>query len=275
MAPRNEIVIQAGQKARHYWQDMFRYRELFVFLAWRDLLVRYKQTAIGVAWAVLRPVLAMIVFSLVFGKLAGLPSEGDAPYPVMVFAAMLPWQFFASGLSDASNSLTNNAPMVSKIWFPRMLLPASSILVDAADMILSLAVLALLMLIYGFAPTWRMLLLPILVLPAAVTTLGAGLLFCALNVTYRDFRYIVPFIIQLGMYISPVGFSSSVVPQTWRALYYLNPVAGVIDGFRWAILGTALPYTPGLIISAAVALVLLGVGLRIFRRMEATFADTI
>ncbi|KAB1441306.1 ABC transporter permease [Pseudodesulfovibrio senegalensis] len=272
---RHETVIRAGQGARHYWQDMLRYRELFFFLAWRDLLVRYKQTAIGIAWAVLRPVLAMMVFSVVFGRLAGLPSDGNTPYPIMVFAAMLPWQFFASGLSDAGNSLVSNAPMVSKVWFPRMLLPASSILVNAADMILSLMVLALLMLGYGFAPSWRMLLLPALVLPAAVTTLGAGLALCALNVTYRDFRYIVPFIIQLGMYVSPVGFSSAVVPQAWRAAYYLNPMAGVIDGFRWAILGTDLPYLPGLIISAAVSLALLFTGLRIFRRMEATFADTI
>jgi lipopolysaccharide transport system permease protein len=275
MAAPQETVIRAGQGARHYWQDMLRYRELFFFLAWRDLLVRYKQTAIGIAWAVLRPVLAMMVFSVVFGRLAGLPSDGNTPYPIMVFAAMLPWQFFASGLSDAGNSLVSNAPMVSKVWFPRMLLPASSILVNAADMILSLMVLALLMLGYGFAPSWRMLLLPALVLPAAVTTLGAGLALCALNVTYRDFRYIVPFIIQLGMYVSPVGFSSAVVPQAWRAAYYLNPMAGVIDGFRWAILGTDLPYLPGLIISAAVSLALLFTGLRIFRRMEATFADTI
>lgn len=272
---RHETVIRAGQGARHYWQDMLRYRELFFFLAWRDLLVRYKQTAIGIAWAVLRPVLAMMVFSVVFGRLAGLPSDGNTPYPIMVFAAMLPWQFFASGLSDAGNSLVSNAPMVSKVWFPRMLLPASSILVNAADMILSLMVLALLMLGYGFAPSWRMLLLPALVLPSAVTTLGAGLALCALNVTYRDFRYIVPFIIQLGIYVSPVGFSSAVVPQAWRAAYYLNPMAGVIDGFRWAILGTDLPYLPGLIISAAVSLALLFTGLRIFRRMEATFADTI
>jgi lipopolysaccharide transport system permease protein len=275
MGCRHETVISAGQGASHYWRDMLRYRELFFFLAWRDLLVRYKQTAIGIAWAVLRPVLAMIVFSVVFGRLAGLPSDGNTPYPIMVFAAMLPWQFFASGLSDAGNSLVSNAPMVSKVWFPRMLLPASSILVNAADMVLSLAVLALLMLGYGFAPSWRMLLLPALVLPAAVSTLGAGLALCALNVTYRDFRYIVPFIIQLGMYVSPVGFSSAVVPQAWRAIYYLNPMAGVIDGFRWAILGTDLPYPPGLIISAAVSLALLFTGLRIFRRMEATFADTI
>src|SRR5437660_8156792 len=242
----HELVIEAGRTESQYWRDLIRYRELFYFLAWRDVLVRYKQTVIGVLWAVIRPFLTMVVFVFVFGRIAKLPSDG-VPYPVMVFAAMLPWQLFATSLSEASNSLITNANLISKVYFPRMIVPASAVIVSFVDFVISLGLLALLMIWYRVWPGLTLVALPLFTILALLASAGAGLWLAALNVEYRDFRYVVPFIVQFGLYVSPVGFSSSVVPEKWRLLYSFNPMVGVIDGFRWAISGGNAPlFLPGL-----------------------------
>lgn len=268
------LIIEAGRTERQYWRDLWQYRELLYFLSWRDVLVRYKQTVIGVAWAVIRPLLTMIVFTVVFGTIAQLPSDG-VPYPILVFAGMLPWQFFASSLTESSQSLIMNTNLVSKIYFPRLILPTSSVVVAFVDFAVSFVLMLGLMAIYSFWPSWRILLLPFFVLLAFVTALGPGLLITALNVKYRDFRYVVPFIVQMGLYISPVGFSSSVVPEKWRLLYSLNPMVGVIDGFRWAICGTEGLYLPGFLLSIGISIVTLWGAVVYFRRTERTFADVI
>ena len=270
-----KLVIEAGRAERQYWKDLWRYRELFYFLAWRDILVRYKQTAIGIAWALIRPFLTMIVFTVVFGTLAKLPSEG-VPYPILVFAAMLPWQFFANSLSECSNSLITNSNLISKVYFPRLIVPTSAVVVSFVDFMISGIILLGLMAWYNFVPSWRILTLPLFILIAFAAALGAGLWLASLNVQYRDFRFIVPFIVQFGLYISPVGFSSSVVPEKWRLLYSINPMVGVIDGFRWAILGGgAQIYWPGFILSMGLVILLLVSGVWYFRKMERTFADVI
>ncbi len=270
-----ELIIEAGKVEKHYWQDLWRYRELFWFLAWRDILVRYKQTLIGVIWALLQPLLTMIVLSVVFGRLANLPSDG-VPYPILVFAAMLPWQFFANSLSASSQSLVSNAHVISKVYFPRLIVPASAIVVSFVDLLLSGVILLGLMVVFEFVPSWRLIFLPLLVAIAAFASLGASLWLAALNVQYRDFRFVVPFIIQFGLYVSPVGFSSAIVPPQWRLIYSLNPMVGVIDGFRWAILGQASPlYWPGFLLSLLLMTGLLASGIWYFRRMERTFADVI
>ena len=270
-----KLVIEAGRAERQYWKDLWRYRELFYFLAWRDILVRYKQTAIGIAWALIRPFLTMIVFTVVFGTLAKLPSEG-VPYPILVFAAMLPWQFFANSLSECSNSLISNSNLISKVYFPRLIVPTSAVVVSFVDFMISGMILLGLMAWYNFVPSWRILTLPLFILIAVAAALGAGLWLASLNVQYRDFRFIVPFIVQFGLYISPVGFSSSVVPEKWRLLYSINPMVGVIDGFRWAILGGgAQIYWPGFILSMGLVILLLVSGVWYFRKMERTFADVI
>ncbi|ARV61257.1 phosphate ABC transporter permease [Nostocales cyanobacterium HT-58-2] len=272
--PQPELVLEAGRTERQYWIDLWHYRELFYFLAWRDILVRYKQTVIGLAWALIRPFLTMVVFTVVFGNLAKLPSEG--PYPIMVFAAMLPWQFFANALSESSNSLVNNANLISKVYFPRLVVPASAVIVSFVDFMVSGMILLGLMAWYDFVLNWRILTLPLFILIAFVASMGAGLWLAALNVQYRDFRYIVPFIVQFGLYISPVGFSSSIVPQQWRLVYSLNPMVGVIDGFRWAILGgESRLYVPGFALSLTLVGVLFASGIWYFRKMERTFADVI
>lgn len=271
----SEIVIEAGGARREFWRDLWRYRELFWFLSWRDLVVRYKQTAIGVAWSVLRPLLTLLVFSVVFGRLGHFPSHG-VPYPLLVGAALLPWQLFAGALSESSGSLVANAALISKVYFPRIIVPASSMLVSLTDFAVSLCILVGLLAWYGVAPSWRMLALPGLVGLAVLAALGAGLWLAALNVRYRDFRYIVPFLVQLGLYVSPVGFSSAVVPERWRLLYAANPMVGVIDGFRWAVLGGAVePSWTGVAVSAGVAVFVLVLGLRYFRAAERGFADVI
>jgi lipopolysaccharide transport system permease protein len=272
----DELVIEAGRAERQYWFDLWRYRELFHTLAWRDLAVRYKQTVIGVAWALIRPVLMMVVFTMVFGKLAKLPSVGTAPYAIMVFAAMLPWQFFSTALSESSNSLISNANLISKIYFPRLIVPAASVITSFVDFLISFSILVAMMAWFNYWPDWRILSLPLFMALAFGVAIGAGLWLCALNVEYRDFRYIVPFIVQFGLYISPVGFSSSIVPEQWRLLYSLNPMVGVIDGFRWAILkGDAALNWPGLLISIALTVFLCITGAWYFRKMERTFADVI
>jgi lipopolysaccharide transport system permease protein len=270
-----EIIIEAGRTEAQYWRDLYRYRELFYFLSWRDILVRYKQTVIGIAWAVVRPFLTMVVFTIVFGKLAKLPSEG-APYPVLVFSAVLPWQFFANALSETSNSLIGNANLISKIYFPRLIIPASSVITSFVDFLISGAILIALMIWYQFLPGWRAVTLPLFVAIAFAASIGCGLWLAALNVKYRDFRYIIPFIVQFGLFISPVGFSSGIVPEKWRMLYSLNPMVGVIDGFRWAIIGgETLIYWPGFVVSLSLVVVLLISGIGYFRKTEKTFADVI
>jgi len=270
------LVIEPGRAARHYWRDLWAYRELFVILAWRDVAVRYKQTVIGFAWAVVRPFLTMVVFTVVFGRLAKLPSEGGAPYPIMVFAGMLPWFLFSTILSEASGSLVGNANLVSKVYFPRLIIPASSAVVALVDFSVNLAILFGLMVWYGFCPSWRIALLPAFVALATLASLGPAFLITALNVKYRDFRYIIPFIVQFGLYVSPVGFSSAIVPGHWRFWYSLNPVVGIIDGFRWCILGGEVTlYAPGFTVSLGVVSFFLWLGIAYFRRTEKSFADLI
>lgn len=271
-----ELVIKAGRTERQYWRDIWRYRELFYFLAWRDILVRYKQTVIGMAWALIRPFLTMIVFTVVFGKLAKLPTEGGAPYPILVFAAMLPWQFFANSLSECSNSLISNANLISKVYFPRLIVPTSAVVVSFVDFMISGIIMIALMAWYDFVPSWRIVTLPLFIAIAFAASMGAGLWLASLNVQYRDFRYIVPFIVQFGLYVSPVGFSSNIVPSQWRLLYSLNPMVGVIDGFRWAILGgESNLYLPGFLLSLGLVAAFLFSGIWYFRKTERTFADVI
>ena len=277
MSPENfDLIIEAGRTERNYWRDLWRYRELFYILAWRDILVRYKQTVLGIAWAILRPLLTMIVFTLIFGKLAKLPSEGAAPYAIMVYAAMLPWQFFANSLSEASNSLIGNEKLISKVYFPRMIIPASSVMTSFIDFLISASIMVAIMAWYQFWPSWRIVTLPLFIAIAFAAAMGVGLWLTALNVKYRDFRYIVPFIVQFGLYVSPVGFSSSIVPQQYRLLYSLNPMVSVIDGFRWAILGgESNIYLPGFLISLGVVALFLVLGTVYFRKTEKNFADII
>ena len=276
MSPLPELIIEPGRAERNYWRDLWRYRELFYFLAWRDILVRYKQTVIGIAWALIRPFLTMVVFTLVFSKIAKLPAPGAVPYALMVFAAMLPWQFFATALSESSNSLIGNANLISKIYFPRLIVPAGSVITSLVDFLITLALLAAMMIWYQFVPDWRILTLPLFMVLAFGAAFGAGLWLCALNVEYRDFRYIVPFIVQFGLYVSPVGFSSSIVPDKWRLLYSLNPMVGVIDGFRWALLrGQSVLDLRGVLMSCGLVVLLVATGIWYFRRTERTFADVI
>jgi len=270
------IVIEPGRHERNYWADLWRYRELFRVLAWRDLAVRYKQTVIGVAWAVLRPLITMLVFTVIFGRIAKLPSEGTAPYPLMVFAGMLPWSFFSTGLSEASNSLVNNANLISKVYFPRLIVPVATVVVAFVDFLITFSMLIVLMVWYQYPPGWRMLVLPAFTMLAFLASIGPALWITALNVKYRDFRYVIPFIVQFGLYVSPVGFSSSVIPEEWRFVYSLNPMVGVIDGFRWCILGGQSPlHLPDLAVSAAVAAFFLWFGIHRFRKTERSFADLI
>ena len=273
-----EIVIEAGRAEAHYWRDVWRYRDLFFFLAWRDLLVRYKQTAFGVAWAVVRPFLTMVVFVLIFSRVAGLPSDG-VPYAILVLGGMLPWQFFATALSESSSSLVANANLITKVYFPRVILPASSVIVALVDFSITLGLLGLVMAWYGFVPPIRILLLPLFVLLALVSALGPGLIATALNVKFRDFRFVIPFLVQFGLYVSPVGFKSAVIQEklgpTARLAYSLNPMVGVIDGFRWCIGAEQTLHWTALGVSIATSIVLLAVGVRYFRRTERGFADVI
>ncbi len=271
-----EHIIEAGRAERQYWRDLWRYRELFYTLAWRDLSVRYKQTVIGIAWAVIRPFLTMLVFTVVFSKIAKLPAPGSVPYPLLVFAALLPWQFFSTALSESSSSLIGNANLISKIYFPRLIIPAGSVITSFVDFLITFALMAGLMCWYRFLPGWQICLLPVFIMLAFGAAFGAGLWLCALNVKYRDFRYIVPFIVQFGLYVSPVGFSSTIVPEKWRLLYSLNPMVGVIDGFRWSLLAGQVPFQfSAFAISVFVTTLLCVTGVWYFRRTEKTFADVI
>jgi lipopolysaccharide transport system permease protein len=270
-----DLVIEPGRTGKNYWLDLWRFRELFLFLAWRDILVRYKQTVIGLAWSVIRPLLTMVVFTVIFGRLAKLPSEG-VPYPILVYAAMLPWQFFSTSFNDASNSLITNANMLTKIYFPRLIIPVSTVIVNFVDFLISFLILIGLMIWYHFVPSLTILFLPLFLGLTLLIIAGSGFYVSALNVKYRDFKFIVPFVVQFGLYISPVGFSSTVIPEKWRLLYSLNPMVGVIDGFRWCILGgTNHIYVPGFLLSIIVTFSLLFYGIWYFRKTERSFADII
>jgi lipopolysaccharide transport system permease protein len=269
------LIIEAGRTEKNYWRDLWRYRELFYFLAWRDILVRYKQTAIGVLWSLIRPLITMIIFTIIFGRLAKMDSDG-VPYPLLVFCGMLPWQFFANAFSEAGNSLITNSNLVSKIYFPRLIVPSGAVVVGFIDFLISALFLAILMIWYGVLPDWRVVALPLFVLLAIAASLGGGFLIAAFMVKYRDFRVIVPFLVQFGLYVSPVGFSSSVVPEKWRLLYSLNPMVGVIDGFRWSLLRGQTDLNPtGILLSATLVFALLVLGIWYFRKVERTFADII
>jgi lipopolysaccharide transport system permease protein len=271
-----DLVIEPRRSAKNYWNDLWRFRELFIFLAWRDILVRYKQTVIGLSWSLLRPFLTMVIMTIVFGKLAKMPTDGTVPYPILVYAAMLPWQFFSTSFSEASNSLITNSNMLTKIYFPRLIIPASTVIVNFVDFLISFIILIGLMIWYHFVPSWTILYLPLFLILALLSAIGAGLYVAALNVKYRDFRYIVPFVVQFGMYISPVGFSSSNIPEKWRLLYSINPMVGVIDGFRWSITGgESHIYLPGMLLSIGLILLLLLFSIWYFRKMEKTFADIV
>jgi lipopolysaccharide transport system permease protein len=272
----HELIIEPGRTARHYCRDLWQYRELFQVLAWRDISVRYKQTVIGAAWALIRPFLTMVVFTVVFGKLANLPSDGAAPYALMVFAGMLPWSFFAAAVADASSSLVGNANLISKVYFPRLIVPIAAAMTAFVDFLISFAILVALMVWYQFMPSWQILLLPVFAGIAFMASLGVGAWITALNVKYRDFRYVIPFMVQLSLFISPVGFSSSIIPDQWRLVYSLNPMVGVIDGFRWCLLGgESQLYLPGLLLSVGITSFFMWLGIGQFRKMEKSFADLI
>ena len=271
----NEFLIEAGTIGRQYWRDIWRYRELFYFLVWRDFLVRYKQTLVGVSWSLIRPLLTMLILTLVFGRIGKMPAAG-VPYPLLVFCGILPWQFFSTALAESGNSLVSNSNLVSKVYFPRLIVPASSVLTSFADFLISAVFLALLMAWYSFIPPSTVVFLPLFVAFAFVASFGAGLWVAALMVQYRDFRFIIPFIVQFGLYISPVGFVSAVFPDQWRLLYSLNPMTSVIDGFRWCLLGGEHTlYVPGLFVSVAVAVLLMAGGIVYFRATERVLADVI
>lgn len=271
-----ETLIEAGRPERHYWREVWRYRDLLFFLGWRDIVVRYRQTAIGVAWALLKPLLTVVIFTAVFGWVAKLPSEGEAPYALMVLSGLLPWLFFASVVNEAGGSLVNNERIVTKTYFPRILVPGSALAVCLVDFAISGLVLLGAFVLYGVVPGARVLALPGFVLLAALASAGPALLVAALNVRYRDVRFVVPFVLQLGLYVSPIGFSSSLIPERWRLLYSANPMAGVIDGFRWSLLpGTSELYLPGVWLSLAISVAFLWVGLAYFRATERRIADVI
>ena len=272
----NVLIIEPGRTEKNYWTDLWRYRELFLILAWRDVSVRYKQTIIGILWAIIRPFLTMVVFTVIFGRIAKLPSNGSTPYALLVFAAMLPWSFFSNALSESSNSLINNANLIGKVYFPRLIIPAATMVTAFIEFLISFLILIGMFIYYQFASSWHMLLLPLFIIMALLASLGPGLWITALNVKYRDFQYVIPFVVQFGLYVSPVGFSSNIVPEQWRLLYSLNPMVGVIDGFRWCLLGgeNAI-YLPGFLLSLAIITFFLWFGVTRFRKMEKTFADLI
>jgi lipopolysaccharide transport system permease protein len=270
------LVLEAGRADRQYWSDLWRYRELLLILAWRDVSVRYKQTVVGILWAFIRPFLTMVVFTVVFGHIAKVQSPSDVPYALVVAGGLLPWTLFSSILGDASSSVIANANLISKVYFPRLIVPLATVFVVVIDFAVSLAIVAGLMAWYGIVPGWQILLLPLFVVLAILASLGPAIWAAAVIVKYRDFRFVVPFVLQFGLYVSPVGFPSSVVPERWRLLYNLNPMVGIIDGFRWCIVGGESPiYLPGFLLSLGVTAFFLWLGISTFRRIERGFADMI
>ncbi|HRN70066.1 MAG TPA: ABC transporter permease [Niabella sp.] len=275
MSDKFEIIIEPKKLEKNYWTDLWRYRELFYILSWRDLKVRYKQTIIGVAWSVIKPVLTIIIFTFIFNKIAGFDS-GRMPYTVFVLAGLLPWQFFSNAFVESSNSLIGNEKLISKIYFPRLIIPVSSIITSIVDFLLSFVILLALFVFYQFLPSWKIILVPIFFLISFLFSIGTGLWVAALNVKYRDFRYITPFIVQFGLYISPVGFGLNMIPEKYHLLYSLNPMVGVIDGFRWCISGDrSLIYFPSIFLSVFITILFLWIGVSQFRKMEKSFADII
>jgi len=275
-----EVFIEPGRAERNYWKDLWRYRELFYILSWRDIKVRYKQTIIGVVWSVLRPLLTMLIFTFVFGQIAKFPAPEGIKYALLVFAGLLPWQFFATGLSEASNSLIGNERLISKVYFPRMIIPASSVITSLVDFLISLGLMFALLIWYKVMPSVNLVFLPLFIVMAFIASFGVGLWLTSLNVKYRDFKHVVPFLVQIGLYLSPVGFTSEkaaeIIPEKYRLLYYLNPMAGVIDGFRWCFFGEKTPLNfSGMMVSLAVMMFFLFIGIRTFRKMEKSFADLI
>lgn len=272
-----KIIIEPGKTEKNYWKDIWRYRELFYILSWRDIKVRYKQTTLGVLWAIIRPLLTMIIFTYVFGSLAHMKVEGHAPYAIMVFAGLLPWQFFSNALTESSGSLVDNQNLITKVYFPRLIIPASSVITSSIDFLISFAILLMLFVVYGYVPPLNIFLMPLFSIMAFAASFGPGLYLTALNVKFRDFRYIIPFVVQFGLYISPVGFSSSVISEKWRWVYALNPMVAVIDGFRWCIVRDApnpMLYLP-FYISVTVMLFFIWLAIYRFRKMEKNFADLI
>lgn len=268
------LVIEPGRAAKNYWKDLWRYRELFYILSWRDIKVRYKQTVIGAAWSIIRPLLTTIIFTIIFSRVARLENPGTAPYALMVFAGMLPWQFFSNALSESSNSLIGNANLITKVYFPRLIIPASSVITSLVDLGISFILILCMFAWYGYMPSWHIIFLPLFVLLAFTCSFGIGLYLTAVNVKYRDFRYIIPFIVQFGLYISPVGFNSFVISEKYRMLYSLNPMVGVIDGFRWCLLGDPMHWR-SFLVSVVIILSFLVIGIYYFRKMEKSFADNI
>lgn len=275
-----EVFIEPGRAERNYWKDLWRYRELFYILSWRDLKVRYKQTVIGVVWSVLRPLLTMLIFTFIFGRVANFKAPPGVEYAILVFAGLLPWQFFSAGLTEASNSLIGNERLISKVYFPRMIIPAASVITSLVDFFISLILMFVLMIVYKTVPSVNLIFLPLFIIMAFFASFGVGLWLTALNVKYRDFKHVVPFLVQIGLYLSPVGFLSEkakeIIPDKFQLLYYLNPMAGVIDGFRWCFFGDRTPiYWPGMFISIGIITLFLLIGIHTFRKMEKSFADLI
>jgi lipopolysaccharide transport system permease protein len=269
-----QIIIEPGKIEIQYWIDLWRYRELLFFLTWRDILVRYKQTIVGIGWALIRPVLTLLVLSIIFGSVAKLPSNG-IPYPVLVLCGMLPWNFFATAFSDCGSSLISNSSMISKVYFPRLIIPISSVMTSLIDFLISGSLMIFVLIYYNQTLDAKIIFLPLFIIQAFIFAFAAGLWVSALMVKFRDFKYIVPFVVQFGLYLSPVGFSSSVIPNEWRLLYSLNPVVGIIDGFRWCILKNSNFYVPGALLSSVSVLILVITGIKYFRKTERTFADII
>ncbi len=270
----DEIIIKPGATEKNYYKDLWRFRELFYILSWRDIKVRYKQTVVGAAWSIIRPLLTTIIFTIVFSRVAKLDNPGPAPYALMVFCGMLPWQFFSNALSEASNSLIGNANLISKVYFPRMIIPASSVITSLVDFGISFILLLVMMVWFWYLPSWQIIFLPFFIILAFFTAFGIGLYLTAVNVKYRDFRYIIPFIVQFGLYITPVGFSSGIIEGKYRFWFSLNPMVGVIDGFRWSILGEPF-HSQSIVLSVAITFLFMWLGIWYFRKVEKTFADNI
>lgn len=272
-----KIIIEPGRSEKNYWRDLWRYRELFYILSWRDVKVKYKQTVLGVVWAILRPLLTMIVFTFVFGKVANMQSMTSVPYAIIVFGGLLPWQFFSNSITECSSSLLGNTNLITKVYFPRMIIPVSSVITSFIDFFISLIILFFLFAYYQYLPPKEIFFLPFFCFLVFLTSFGPGLLLTALNVKYRDFRYIIPFIVQFGLFISPVGYLSSQIPTQWKWLYSLNPMVGIIDGFRWCIVeGTPNPfYDYTIYVSLGITLLFVWIAFHKFRKMEKSFADLI
>jgi lipopolysaccharide transport system permease protein len=274
------LRLEPGRGDKNYWLDLYRFKELFYILTWRDLKVRYKQTVLGVAWSVIRPLLTMIIFTVVFGKVAGLKADDPSvPYALFVLAGILPWQFFANALSEASNSLIGNANLISKVYFPRLIIPASAVITSMVDFLITFVMMLFMFVYFQFIPSVKILFLPIFVVLTFFSAFGIGLYITALNVKYRDFRYIIPFVIQFGLYITPVGFSSKVLmdklPSFVQSIYMLNPMVGVIDGYRWCFFENTPFNIVSFLYAVAVTMVFMYIGVRTFRKMERNFADII